>query len=335
MPSTPIPSARDRRPLAGAPLAAQLAILLASIWAGAAPCPAQIPLPEPAQVRPQGLVTQGIGTQGGNGTQGAGATTGSGAETPRLTERSYRGTYSESQSRELFRACDGNSDDRLDVLETADAFDALRTPGDHEGYARFDVDRDGFVSWPEFDTRFRLAIADGGTFRVQACRSSVTPEPPPQPLTRLQQFLRLVDRDGDGSLDKAEIDQFLQRAKLPPTFAGLLLQTDRDGSGKVDETELAPWFEKLPISPLTLLGASTSPLPQPWFSGDGDQNGTIDKHELTGMLRRLDPGLERWSGGLFERLDRNRDQRLDRNELGIEPVPQKPERRPARNAPQR
>ncbi|MGK0301255.1 MAG: hypothetical protein ACI89X_002131, partial [Planctomycetota bacterium] len=63
-----------------------------------------IPLPEPAQIDPK----------------------------PRSQGR-YQGPYDESTSRELFRACDDNSDDRLDVFESADCFDVLPSPRDLKG----------------------------------------------------------------------------------------------------------------------------------------------------------------------------------------------------------
>lgn len=254
----------------------------------AAAAAAQIPTPEPAQVGPTRV------------------------------EHRYTGTYDESISRELFRACDENSDDRLDVFETVDTFDLLPSARDHRGFARFDTDRDGFVSWPEFDQRFRKKLANGGTFRVRTSRTFNMPEAPPQKETPLQQFLRMFDADGDGALSPAELEKLLTATGLPPTLAGPLMASDVDGSGNIDEAELAPWFQSLPVAALTV-ATGQSPLPQPWFDGDLDKDGAIDLDELRAVLRAFDPSLLRWASKLLAKLDADKDGKLGGSEL------QKPE----------
>lgn len=247
-------------------------------------------------------------------------------------ERRYRGPYSESVSRELFRGCDGNSDDRLDVLEAVDAFDLLPSPRDHEGYARFDTDRDGYVTWPEFDQRFRKGLEVGGSFRVRTVRRLTMPEPPPQKATPLQQFLRTFDSDGDGALSPEEIQKLLDASGLPATLAAPLIALDLDSSGNISEVELAPWFESLPIAGL-VKSTGISPLPQPWFEGDRDKDGAIDPEELRAILRALDPGLLRWTQKLFAKLDANGDGKLVPAELQSSPAPT--EKTPAKDQPGR
>ncbi len=249
----------------------------------------QAPAPEPAQVDPQ------------------------------RQERRYQGSYSESVSRDLFRACDEDSDDRLDLFEVVDAFEAVRTAGDHAGFARFDADRDGFVSWPEFDMRFRSSLASTGGFRVRTVRSFTMPDTPPQKETPLRQFLRTFDADGDGSLSPTEIQTLLVGSGLPAALSATLMASDLDGSGSIDEAELAPWFQALPLAALGVSSAP-SPLPQPWSGGDEDKNGVIDARELQTVLRALDPGLLRWSAELFARLDADTDGNLTTKELAI-PAP--------------
>ena len=265
---------------------------------------------------PSGILAQVTAPQplspGARGASGAGS-----AETkyqPPGKERRYRGAYRESVSRELFRACDSNSDDRLDVFETVDAFDFLPSPRDHQGYARFDSDRDGFVSWREFDHRFRRGLKVGGVFRVRTCRSYTMPEAPPQKPTPLQDFIQTFDKNGDGALSPEEIQKLLQATGMPPTLAAPMTRLDLDASGTVSEVELAPWFQSLPITGLAK-STGISPLPQPWFDGDRDKDGAIDLNELRGVLRSLDPDLLRWANALMRKADRNRDGQLSRLEL--------------------
>lgn len=257
----------------------------------ATPAVAQFPLPEPAQVNPRPV------------------------QKPGREELSYQGGYSKSRSHELFRACDANSDDRLNIFETTEAFDALLSAKDHRGFARFDTDRDGYVTWPEFDQRFRKGLEDGGTFRIRTSRPFALPDPPPQALTPLQKFIRLYDRDGDGRLSRSEITNLLKTTGLPVEMAEPLLQSDRDKSGTIDETELAPWFQMLEVSTPATTGPDPGGLRQPWLDADANANNAIDSSELHVLLRRLDPGLLRWTKDLIDKLDTDRDGKLSAPEL--------------------
>ncbi|MCB9877314.1 MAG: EF-hand domain-containing protein [Planctomycetes bacterium] len=241
------------------------------------------------------------------------------------TERSYQGSYSASVSRELFTACDADSDDRLDVFEAAQSFEAVRTPRDCEDFAKLDRDRDGYVTWPEFDQLFREGLQNGGTFRVATARPFVMPVAPPAPPTPLRQFLRTHDADGDGSLSPQEIEQLLQRTGLPDVMAGPLKALDVDRNGKVDEPELAPWFEMLPPMAKQAAGG-VGALPPPWFEADKNRDSRIDAAEFEPVLRRIDPLLARWAKALLARIDRDKDGKLAANELQPPPAeaPPKP-----------
>ena len=274
------------------------AILTASILAVAtltSPRVAQIPLPEPAQASPRPAPTT--------------------PQNPERQEHSYQGGYSLSRSHELFRACDANSDDRLDILETTDAFDMLGSAKDHPGFARFDTDRDGFVTWPEFDQRFRKGLEHGGTFRVRTSRPFVLPDPPPQPLTPLQKFMRLHDKDGDGSLSPSELTDLLKQHGLPLELMATLMQSDRDLSKSIDEIEFAPVYQALGLPTTASTTNDASGLRQPWLGADADANQAIDPIELGALLRRLDPALLRWTKNLIEKLDKDRDGKLSAAEL--------------------
>ena len=60
--------------------------------------------------------------------------------------------------------------DRLDLFEAAAAIEAIGSPRERDAFRRMDRDRDGFLSFPEFDALFRSVIQRGDTFRVRVCR---------------------------------------------------------------------------------------------------------------------------------------------------------------------
>ncbi|MBM4062980.1 MAG: hypothetical protein FJ265_18075 [Planctomycetes bacterium] len=229
--------------------------------------------------------------------------------------------HTESRSREMFTACDGDGDDRLDLFEACEAIETLGDPRDGAGFRRLDLDRDGFLTWPEFDRHFRGVVDRGLTFRVRTCRKlAAQPQDLREaaPLTRVQKFLRLHDQNGDGGLDPDEIDQFVRQARLPPAIGTHARGLDHDGSGRVEETELAPLFDLL-RGGLAQFGPPAepprSPLPPAFAPMDEDGNGEIDLPELTRALRRIDPALARWAAALLPRLDRDRNGRLGAAEL--------------------
>ena len=237
---------------------------------------------------------------------------------PKTTERNYRGPYDAGTCRDLFRACDQDADDRLDVFEASGALDGLRDARDVDGFARLDTDRDGFVTWVEFDANFRRSLQRQGSFRVRTSR----------PLggdsrgnSELQQFLRLYDADHDGALDPAEVEQLLRLGILPQGLGARLKTLDHDGSGRLEEPELAPWYEQLPRPQR---GAPERPgagslLPPPWNVCDADKDNTVALDELALALRKLDPTLQRWAAQLLAKLDKNGDGQLQPAELPVPP----------------
>ncbi|MBX3461601.1 MAG: hypothetical protein KF830_00380 [Planctomycetes bacterium] len=242
----------------------------------------------------------------------------------RAAPRAPRGgvpSYSESVSRDLFAACDADSDDRLDVFEAADALDCIDSPRDSQGFQRLDLDRDGFVSWPEFDRYFWTVVQRGDPFHVRPCRQLVESAPERQearPASPLQAFLRLFDKNGNGGLDADEVEAMVRAASLPPPIATQLRALDLDRSGRIEEAELAPWFELVRslvpgVGKEAMAGAST--LPPPWQSADADGNGRLEASELAALLRRLDPALVRWAPHLLRALDRDGDGALAPSEL--------------------
>lgn len=250
----------------------------------------------------------------GSASLGGATTGGARPATPKPTERNYRGPYDAGTCRDLFRACDQDADDRLDVFEASGALDGLRDARDVDGFARLDTDRDGFVGWVEFDANFRRSLQRQGAFRVRTSR----------PLggdsrgnSELQQFLRLYDADHDGALDPAEVDQLLRLGILPQGLGARLKTLDHDGSGRLEVAELAPWHEQLPRPQR---GAPERPgagslLPPPWNVCDADKDSALSLDELALALRKLDPALQRWVAQLLAKLDQNGDGQLQAGEL--------------------
>lgn len=240
---------------------------------------------------------------------------------PGATGRSSAEVHTEARSREMFTACDGDSDDRLDLFEACDALETLGDPKDATAFRRIDRDRDGYVTWPEFDQLFRNVVQRGSEFRVRTCRRLVAQAPEQQqalPATPLQRFLKIHDQNGNGGLDPEEIDQLVRQAGLQPALGTQLKALDQDKSGRIEEKELAPFFENLrgslPLPDREPPKGSTT-LPQHWAAIDDSSDGEIDLEELTRALRRLDPSLVQWARRLLQQLDRDGNGKLGADEL--------------------
>jgi Ca2+-binding EF-hand superfamily protein len=239
------------------------------------------------------------------------------------------GSYSEAKSRDLFAVSDADGDDRLDVFEAADALDSIAGPKDSEAFRRLDRDRDGFVSWPEFDEHFWRVTERGGTFQVRPSRQVGEQAPErreARAATPMQRFLRLHDENGNGGLDPDEIENVVRRTGVSPGLGSKLRTLDHDGSGLVDETELAPWFELLRgIVPEASESAvpARGELAPPWRAGDVDGNGRIDEAEFASILRHLDASLLRWANDLMQALDRDGNGCLTAEELPPAPRPRR------------
>jgi Ca2+-binding EF-hand superfamily protein len=233
-------------------------------------------------------------------------------------QRTSIDTHSERASRELFRGCDADSDDRLDLFEATDALETLDDPKDSRSFLLLDGDRDGYLTWTEFDAHFHAIVQRGAVFRVRTCRQQVAVAPelqPAAPATPTQRFLQLHDKNQNGGLDPEEVDRIVQQAGLLPAIGGQLKQLDIDRSGRIEEAELAPWFDQpwfqqlgaRMVMPGIEPAAPPSPLPPPWTAIDASGDGRVDLDELTRALRRLDPGLARWAKHLLQQVDRDGD----------------------------
>jgi Ca2+-binding EF-hand superfamily protein len=175
-------------------------------------------------------------------------------------QRVVRGDCSEAQSRNLFAGCDADGDDRLDLFEAATAIDAVRGVRDLDGFARFDVDRDGFIGWGEFDRVLRTTLDSGLPFRVNVVRPGAPATTEVKPLAAPPALLQEHDADGDGALDANEVAAALRRvdARLATWSAELLRALDLNRDGKLQAAELAPAPRSAPPPPPSATAAVRS-----------------------------------------------------------------------------
>jgi len=227
--------------------------------------------------------------------------------------------YTTAESLRLFAACDRDADDRLDLFEAAAAFDAIGDPPDLERFRRLDLDRDGFISWIEFDQWFRDTVRHGQPLRVHPARPLANDRTGTAPMSTEQQLLQLFDTDGSGDLSMTEMGALLKAANLPPSLLSRVKALDRDGSGSFSMAELLPVLAGVPIPGLTtkVAPADATLLPAPFGSWDKNRDGAIDEAELAAALRSIDPQLARWAPAILRQADRNHDGRLVTEELNV------------------
>lgn len=257
--------------------------LLATVLAASAAAQVPVPVPKPGPAAPP-------------------------SATAAMADRTVAGSCTTAVSRELFAGCDLDGDDRLDVLELTSALGGSSSGPDLAAAARFDRDRDGFVTWPEFDAVLRSTMQRGGVFRV---RLGWTPAPVPTApaMAPAAGMLALHDANGDGGLDAAELGQYARVAGRPAEVATVLLALDRDRSGRLEAAELAEW-----LGPQSA-AIPAAPLPRRWRELDVDRSGTLDAREFGLALPQVGEDLRRWSGELLRRLDRDGDGLLEPDEL--------------------
>jgi len=235
-------------------------------------------------------------------------------------ERVVRGMATETQSRNLFVGCDADGDDRLDVFEAGAAIEIVHGPRDVSGFAEFDRDRDGFVSWPEFDRALRQTLLRGTPFRVRPLRPDAPTQAEAAPTTPQQLLLRLYDIDADGEVGQDEFARFVRDTGLPPLLllTNPLAQFDADRNGKLSADELAPALAGFPIvDPKKDPRTTSLRMPAPWGEADTDRDGGIDGDELGKALRRVDPRLAPWAAEILRAADIDRDGKLRGAELTV------------------
>ena len=139
--------------------------------------------------------------------------------------------YHEATSRLLFVCIDANADDRLDLAEAGQALETVDGIRDRTSFRRLDQDRDGFLSWPEFDAHLREVIRSGETFYLHPIRPEllqvdmvVSREPEKDPTV-----MGRVDRDHSGTLSREEVLVLLNATGRTLQGAGVRVLTASDG----------------------------------------------------------------------------------------------------------
>ncbi len=214
--------------------------------------------------------------------------------------------YDEPTSRAVFAAADRNGDDRLSILEVGQAFEGLGTPRAAEPFRRLDVDRDGYLEWPEFDVRFRDLVDHGGSLRVRIrfglpARSQESARP------LAEQAMSLLDANKDAKLAGKELELLVNVPQLPGSVAAILREFDRDGSGDLSVEEMVPLAARLPAQPPPEAPRQEGGgmLPRALAPQDRDRNGVLDAGELGNLLARFDPSLVRWRDRILRDADQN------------------------------
>gem|GEM_PF-3319384 len=225
--------------------------------------------------------------------------------------------YEKQTSRELFAACDLNRDDRLSWFE---ARKTLAHDLDRKSFHELlDRNRDGVVTFDEFDAYFRSTTELGGELRIlPAALERRTPG-----LSRLlsvpkelQRFFALLDRDHDERITPEEWKAVAALAdpKGEVGFEGL----DRDLSGALEIEELRPLLPMLTLLDKTLRAPASPrlrPLPSDLAPADLNGDSLLDEKELRRALMRIHPSLGRHATTVLVQADRNGDRKISATEI--------------------
>lgn len=224
-------------------------------------------------------------------------------------------TYDEDHSRRLFASADRNADDRLDLFEAGSSLETLDGVRDRPGFRRLDRDRDGFLSWPEFDALLRRVLEVGGAFYFTPSRIVLLRIPQSAPPEQAEPGgMELLDQDRSGTLSRTEIKVLLATLGLPPQLIEQFPVLDLDSSGELSKAESAP-LAALLESFAGQGSQSRMNLPRAYRQADHNGDGHLDRLELDHCLRALDPGLGRWTDKVLKDADPDRSGTLEAREL--------------------
>lgn len=229
-------------------------------------------------------------------------------------------TYTEDASRTAFAAIDRDADDRLDIFEfVASQDESVAGPPPTAAFRRLDLDRDGFLDWPEFDARVRNALRLNGQVQYRPAR--VLPAAKPVQTNagaaehkldpRARGLMNLLDSDRSGRVSRDEFETFAVSAGLPASAIVAFVEADADGDASLDAAEFAKLLELLPNAPRGPGARPSSRSFSPaWRRADVDGDGDVSASELEVSLRRHALHLGRWAAKVVADADRSGDRRL-------------------------
>jgi Ca2+-binding EF-hand superfamily protein len=132
-----------------------------------------------------------------------------------------------------FQASDQDQDSWISFREASDAFGL-----DRDGYAIYDANGDGRVTYEEFLARYEAVLARGGVFSPPSTLAATGPARPDP-----EDMLRRFDEDADQRLSQRELTRVLAREGVEFETSLVLAGLDRDRSGDLGIEELAPLVE--------------------------------------------------------------------------------------------
>lgn len=232
--------------------------------------------------------------------------------------------YDERRSRAAFKACDQDGDDRLNVVEARLCLAGIGTAEDLSGFQAFDLNRDGFLHWSEFDQRFKLTTKRGSTFRFLPARPFSDPSAGtrakgkqiPKEQHAAELVVAMANVDDDPHINRAEFIGLLKALGQPASLASSFDAVDLDKSGSLSKAEFVPVLSAVPFLAQLVLAQS---------SKTEDRTGPAN---LSRRLAGLHPSLQRWHQVVFRDADRNRNGMLEKNELKTSAAPPQPARKP-------
>ena len=258
-------------------------------------------------------------------TRGSGASeNGEDATKPREPLRFTR--YTKRDARRLFAVLDNDADDRLDLLEASAGMGTLEEPADIPVFRRLDSDRDGFLSFPEFDHHFKMAIAQEQIFVAHPSRPSTLRPRKAGSVVKKPMQLRVmewIDKNGDGTLDKAEFADLLALGGRPASDVTVFLTLDTNGDGAMELSELKPIVSRFPSLVATIQGNENSGQAAPnsrtakylFERGDTNRDSVWSLEEVRAVLLEIDPFLARLAERVLTDADADGDGRLENAEV--------------------